>query len=144
MPYDVRVDSIKIAYVLGRPGGGVERDLLKRGLRVETKAKLLLSGAGANHPKRVDTGRLRASIRTVPARDHGKPVVRVGTAVRYALWVHDGTGIYGPRRAPITPVTAKVLRFRPAGSPVFLYRRSVRGMRGNPFLKDALPAAALG
>lgn len=144
MPYNVRVDSVKIEYVLTRDGGGVSRDLLKRGLRVESRAKLLLSGAGAGHPKRVDTGRLRASVRTTRAHEHGKPVVRVGTTVRYALFVHGGTGIYGPRRQPITPVTAQVLRFKPAGSPVFLYRRSVKGMRGNPFLKDALPAAALG
>lgn len=144
MATSVRIDHVKVAYLLTRPNGGVERDLLKRGLRVESRAKLLLSGVGAGHPKRVDTGRLRSSIRTVPRRDHGKPVVRVGTNVHYALWVHDGTGIYGPRRQRITPVSAQFLRFRPAGSPVFLYRRSVRGMRGNPFLKDALPAAALG
>lgn len=142
MPVYIRVDSVKIAYMLSRPDGGVARDLLKRGLRVESRAKVLLSGTGVAHPKRVDTGRLRASVRTALRHEAGKPVVRVGTAVGYAIFVHNGTGIYGPRRTPITPVTSEFLRFRPKGSPVFLYRRSVKGMRGNPFLKDALPAAA--
>lgn len=33
--------------------------------------------------------------------------------VRHAMWVHDGTGIYGPRRRPIVPRRGKYLVFRP-------------------------------
>lgn len=141
MPVHIRVDAVRIHYMLTRPNGGVTRDLLKRGLKVESRAKVLLSGTGVEHPKRVDTGRLRSSVRTALHHQAGIPVVRIGTNIRYSLWVHNGTGIYGPRKVPITPVTSEFLRFRPKGSPVFLYRRSVKGMRANPFLKDALPAA---
>lgn len=140
MPVSHRVDSARVHYLLTNPAGGVARDLLKRGLKVESRAKLLLAGGGAR-PKRIDTGRLRTSIHTVPLRDNGVPTVRVGTGVRYAMWVHDGTGLFGPRRRRITPIHAKRLRFKPKGAARYVYARSVAGMRPNHFLKDALSAA---
>ncbi|MFZ0789742.1 MAG: HK97 gp10 family phage protein [Chromatiaceae bacterium] len=122
------------------------RDMLRRGLLVETQAKRNLSGIGG--PKRIDTGRLRASISTVAVTRNGEPAVLVGTNVKYARWVHDGTGLYGPRHMLITPRTAKVLVFpsalhgkkkgKFAGKVV---ARSVKGMKPNAFLANALTAA---
>jgi hypothetical protein len=140
MPVSHRVDSARVHYLLTNPAGGVARDLLKRGLKVETRAKLLLAG-GAGRPKRIDTGRLRTSIHTVPLRDNGIPIVRVGTGVWYAMLIHDGTGLYGPRHRRIRPIRAKALRFRPKGSARYVYARSVAGMKPNHFLADALSAA---
>lgn len=137
--YSQQIDLPALLRVLASPRGPVVRDLLRRGLAVESAAKRNLSGAGG--PKRVDTGRLRASIATVVVQRDGAPAVLVGTSVRYARWVHDGTGIYGPRRTPIRPRRAKFLRFRPKGSSRYVYARSVRGMKPNPFLRNALPAA---
>ena len=134
------VHQDRVEYLLRSPTGPVARDLLKRGLKVESRAKLLLAGGGGR-PKRIDTARLRSSIRTVPGQDNGAPVVRIGTAVHYARWVHSGTGIYGPLHRPIRPTRARFLRFRPKGSTRFVYARSVKGMRGNAFLADALSAA---
>jgi hypothetical protein len=68
------------------------------------------------------------------------PTVRIGTRKKHAVWVHDGTGIYGPRRQKIVPRRKKALAFtsKKYGKVVV---RSVRGMRPNRFLVDALPAA---
>jgi hypothetical protein len=134
-----RFDLGAVRTLVNSPRGGVAQDLLRRGLLVETQAKRNLGGVGG--PKRVDTGRLRASINTQLTERGGMLVVLVGTNVRYARWVHDGTGLYGPRGTRIRPRRAKRLRFSPKGSGVIIYRRSVKGMIGNPFLANALRAA---
>ena len=135
-----QLDLGAVKTLLNSPTGGVVRDLLRRGLLVETQAKRNLGGVGG--PKRVDTGRLRASIATVVVTRNGTPAVLVGTNVQYASFVHNGTGIYGPKHAPIRPRRAKFLRFRPRGSKRWVYARQVKGMRPNRFLLNALPAAA--
>ena len=137
-----------IAQLTSSPNGAVAKALLRRGLLVETAAKRNLDG-NANAPKRVDTGRLRSSIATTLSIEDGKPVVSVGTNVFYARFVHDGTGIYGPRHRIITPVRRRVMRFKPKvllpgrrrGRGGFVYTRRVIGMRPNHFLRDALQAA---
>ena len=116
------------------------KDLLKRGLKVQARARVLLSGS-AGHPKRVNTGLLRSSVQVQLRSFAGHPAVRVGTNVRYSGWVHDGTGIYGPRHKPITPVTKKALKFRGRSGVVIV--RSVKGMKPNHFLVDALSASNL-
>ena len=113
--------------------------MLRRGLLVETQAKRNLGGIGG--PRRIDTGRLRASIHTALIFRNGAPCASVGTNVYYGIWVHDGTGIYGPRHQPIKPKRAKRLRFRPHGKSRYVYAKQVAGIRPNPFLRNALPAA---
>lgn len=137
--YSHRLDLAAVQRLLTSPTGGVVRDLLRRGLLVETQAKRNLGGIGG--PKRIDTGRLRASIATQVVHRNGAPAVIVGTNVNYAILVHEGTGIYGPRHAPIRPRRAKRLRFKPKGSRRFVYARQVRGMAPNRFLVNALAAA---
>lgn len=134
-----QLDLGAVRTLLNSPTGGVVRDLLRRGLLVETQAKRNLGGVGG--PKRIDTGRLRASIATVVVHRNNTPAVLVGTNVNYARYVHNGTGLYGPRHAPIRPRRAKFLRFKPRGSKRWVYARQVKGMRPNPFLTNALPAA---
>lgn len=133
--------------LLHDPAGGVARDMLRRGIRVQSQAKRNLAG-GNGRPRRIDTGALRADIHVTPAIVDRLPAARVGVRKRYGPWVHDGTGIYGPRRQPIVPKHGKVLVFpsrshgrrrgKFAGKVVV---RSVKGMRPNPFLADALKAA---
>lgn len=117
----------------------IARDLLRRGFRVQAEARRLLGGA-AGHPKRVDTGLLRSSIRVRLVTWRGHPAVRIGTNVKYATYVRRGTGIYGPHKHRIVPKTKKALAFtsKKYGKVVV---RSVRGMRKNDFLRDALSAA---
>lgn len=138
-------NDAQLQFMLKSPQGAVAKDLIKRGARVESRAKRNLSGVGG--PKRVNTGLLRSSIKSqLLVRPEGL-AVRVGTSVYYARFVHDGTGIYGPKHTLIKPKLGKVLVFRSkiygakkgkwAGKVVV---RSVKGMRPNPFLANALPA----
>ena len=140
MTYSQQIDLATLRRILAHPRGAVVKDLLRRGFAVESQAKRNLSGANGL-PKRVDTGRLRASVATVVVNRNGAPAVLIGTSVRYAIFVHEGTGIYGPRGVPIRPRRAKFLRFRPRGSSRWVYAKSVKGMRPNPFLRNALAAA---
>lgn len=137
--YTQRLNLQQLQRVLQSPQRGVVRDLMRRGLLVETQAKRNLGGIGG--PKRVDTGRLRASINTQLTSRNGQPAVLIGTNVFYARYVHDGTGIYGPRRQMIRPKRGRYLRFKPAGSRRFVYARAVSGMPPNRFLLNALSAA---
>jgi len=130
--------QIPLRQLLNSPSGGVARELLKRGYKVQARAKLLISGAGAGHPKRVRTGVLRSSIQ-VRLRMMPGLSCRIGTNVWYARLVHDGTGLFGPKHHRIYPQRAKRLRWRANGK--VIYARSTKGMRKNQFLKDALSAA---
>lgn len=122
--------------LLTSPSGAVAKDLYRRGIKVQAKAKLNLQRS----PRRIDTGTLRSSIQVQLLTIGGQPVVRVGTNLFYAIYVHDGTGIYGPKGVPIRPKTAKILAWRSrTGKKIFAHQ--VKGMKPNPFLRDAVSAA---
>lgn len=135
MPVQIRqvLDIPALNHQLGSPTGGVMRDMLRRGLRVQMAAKRNV---------RADHGVLRNSIMVGTEPGHGLAplIITVGTTNKYAYWVHNGTGIYGPAGMPIVPVRASVLRFTTRQGTV-LYRPSVKGQTPNPFLKDAMIAA---
>lgn len=118
---------------LAGPTGSITRDLLRRGVRVQLLAR---------RKAKADTGRLRNSI-TVVIRPGatGSFICEVGTNIKYAMAVHDGTGVYGPSHTPITPKRGAFLVFKPKGSSRFVFAKSVRGQEGEPFLKDALREA---
>ena len=61
---------------------------------------------------------------------------RIYTDTEYALWVHDGTGVYGPRGTPIVPRTATHLVFEWQGREWRL--RSVKGQQPNPYADRAM------
>jgi hypothetical protein len=129
---NVQWDDAELGRMLG-PQGVVGRDNFARTKRVENQAKRLCP---------VDTGRLRASIQSTMPSGSGNVVVSyVYTDVNYARFVIEGTGLFGPHRTPIVPVTSPVLVFTPKGASGPVFARSVRGSRPQPFLTDALPAA---
>lgn len=142
MPVNVRheIHHAAIFALLHSPTRGVAKDMLRRGIRVQSQAKRYLSG-GAGRPRRIDTGLLRNTVFVRPVVVRGAPGARVGSTRGYARWVHDGTGIYGPRRTPIRPRHGRFLVFTPKGSSRRVFVRSVKGMRPNRFLADALSAA---
>lgn len=125
----VVVDRAAVRRELYGPSGGVARDMMRRGRRVENQAKRLCP---------VDKGQLRGSITTELVEQNGTIEVRVGTNVAHAVWVHEGTGIYAGR-GYIYPRTSAFLSWQADGGRVFA--RRVRGQRGVPFLRNALPAA---
>lgn len=69
-------------------------------------------------------------------RDPGRVVIHIELSVpelpKHAVWVHGGTGVYGPHESPIVSPTGGIMRFVIDGR-VF-YRRSVLGQRSNPYL----------
>jgi RNase P/RNase MRP subunit p29 len=94
---------------------------------VRDYAKAEITAAG-----RVNTGRMRQATVSEVARVEGNRIVgRVVTETDYAIYQHEGT------RSPITPVRARVLRFRGAGG-AFVFRPEVKGVEGVPFLTNAL------
>lgn len=129
------------------PNSGLLKDMLKRGARVQTRARRNLRG-GATGPRRINTGALSNSIKVaVSAITNTHLAVRVGSNLDYAVFVHDGTGIYGPRKTKILPKRGRALVFRSKiyGAKRgrwrgFVVVRSVKGMKPNPFLREALSA----
>lgn len=142
-----RLDFAQLQFIFTHPQGAVAKDLMKRGARVESRAKRNLSGIGGSGPKRVDTGHLRSSIKhQLVIRPEGLSV-RIGTNVYYARFIHDGTGIYGPKKRVIKPRRAKALVWRSqkygqksGNFRGFVVVKSVKGIKPNPFLAAALPA----
>ena len=139
------LDEAAIRALLDSPQGGIARDLLRRGYHVQAEARRILTQAG-----RVDHGRLKLSIVPVLVQREGMVICEVGTDISYAMFVHNGTGIYGPRKQRINVGHVMVWQARKATQTgVFIPKKyrtttfamSTRGMRGVPFLKDALPAA---
>ena len=101
------------------------------GLAVEREAiKAIRPGGGLTAQK---TGNLIHSIGTRLIKRGVNPVAIVYATAPYAKWVHEGTGIYGPRKKPIVAIRGKALRFVIDGQ--VIYRRSVKGFRGRKFFK---------
>lgn len=128
------------AQIIARFRPNVLGDLRRRAENVQRQARQNLLGGGSR-PRRITTGRLAASIEIQRTRSGIIPAYRIGTNLRYASWVHDGTGIYGPRRRIITARRpGRLMRFRVKSGDI-VYTKRVRGMRPNYFLRDALRAA---
>lgn len=125
----VTINGQALAELAVNPNGPVMTDLLKRGLRVQTRAKQLCP---------VDEGRLRSSIQIGFGSDSRGRFVKIGTDVDYAIYVHEGTRPHFP------PVLALGGWANRHGINAFLVARAIsrHGTRPHPFLRDALPAAA--
>jgi HK97 gp10 family phage protein len=127
------IDHGKVAAV-GRELAG--RDLLRRGNAIKNRAQQLAP---------VNKGVLRASITVGPVEEGaGGLTVRVGATASYALYVHEGTGLWG--RGLIRPRSASVLRW-PAGkgysgSHGYVFSKFSKGSPPNHFLTDAIQAGA--
>jgi hypothetical protein len=123
------LNQTALSQLLESPTGGVGRELYRRGIRVQARARQLCP---------VDTGRLRASINVEITTSHNRLACRVGTNVKYAMMIHNGTGIYGPKARPIRPTHASVMAFTPRGGNAMVFASSVRGTPATLFLTDAL------
>lgn len=130
---NLQIRQAAVRALLIDPDGPVADDLMRRGRNVAYYARRYAP---------VDTGRLRASIESRLVQYNGNIAVLVGTNVNYAMYQHEGTGIYGPRARPIVPKNARALRFIPKGSSTYVFAKSVRGTPPTFFLRRALVAAA--
>src|SRR5689334_13896829 len=92
--------------ILASPHGGLAKNMFLRATKVQALAKKNLQ----RPPQRVKTGHMRASVVITPFLiTGGYPAFRVGSNLKYARYVHDGTGIFGPKHHLITPTHAQVL-----------------------------------
>jgi HK97 gp10 family phage protein len=78
----VRIDGAALAKQLNAESGPLVKEVLKRALQVESRAKMLCP---------VDTGRLRSSITSAVEKEGDTIVGVVGTNVEYASYVEFGT-----------------------------------------------------
>lgn len=143
----INYNANEIKALMTSPQGPIWRDINRRGTLVLNRARRLAP---------VDTSRLKNSITMEMSLVRGVPTAMVGTNVKYALFVHEGTGIYG-RGQFIKPVRARALRWpsinqkyrqtggsrryasgRTAG---YVFSKRSKGSRARPFLTDALEAA---
>lgn len=130
MAVRIVLDRVGLFNLLRSPTGAVSRDAIARGRRVQRAAQRIAP---------VRTGRLRESINVRLRPGIRGIVVEVGTSLSYALYQHDGTGVYGPRGHSIRARRGKVMVFEVGGQRVFA--REVRGVPGTKFLERALSAA---
>ena len=141
-----RVNPQGMAKLLQSPQGLVWRDIHRR-------ANNVLNLARVKCP--VDQGKLRQSLAVEMRSVNGQPVGRVGTNVEYALYVHEGTGLYGERKRMIVPVNRKALRwatvnnsgrgrrrYKAGATGAYTFSKYSRGFPGRPFLRDALNQVA--
>lgn len=80
-----------------------------------------------------DHGRLSGSFQTKRLNNLNWLVY---TPVHYADYVLHGTGIYGPKKRPITPKKAKALVFKVKGKTVFA--KSVKGQKPDDYVGRAV------
>lgn len=69
-----------------------------------------------------------------------REIITVAEIPVHAKWVHNGTGIYGPHKSPIVPVSKPYLVFR-GRTGAKIVTRSVKGQEPQPFLLQAYRVA---
>ena len=140
----IKLNPAELRTLLAGPDGPVVADLHRRANRVLNRARQLVP---------VDQGTLKASLHVQPLTVNGMPAMRIGSSLHYARYVHDGTGIY-VGRGRIYPRTARFLRwpaknqsgqgrrrYKGGSTQRYIYARSIKGMKGTPYLLNALDAA---
>jgi phage gpG-like protein len=138
----LKLNEAQMRQLLTSPQGPVWQELHRQGRAVQRTAQILVP---------TDQGQLKSSIVLEMDTQGGLPIARVGTNVKYAIWVHEGTGIYGPRKTPIRPRSARLLkwpiknqsgkgarRYKGGKTANFAFAKQVKGMRPRPFLRVAL------
>lgn len=111
----------------------------------------LLGVAEAKKLAPVRTGNLRRTIRLGTVTDTTASIIAGGTAgVGYALYVEEGTGLYGKRHQRIYPKRARALAWRAGGSRAtgrgrgsgMVFAASVSGRKATPYLVPGVKRAA--
>lgn len=133
-------NDLALQRLLEGPEGQVAVDLERRAINVESQAKV--NATGANGGPRVQTGRLRASIRHQLDRDARGLVARIGSNVEYARYVEEGTEPHRILAGALTGRSSKkALHWKGARHPVLAVNHP--GTRARPYLSTALVAARL-
>jgi hypothetical protein len=96
---------------------------------------LLILEGDVKREVKVKSGGTRRSF-TNRVEDGGNRGV-VGSNYPVARYLHEGTGIYGPRKRKIVPVTKKAMMYKGAAHPF----RSSKGMRPDKYIERAVARA---
>jgi hypothetical protein len=106
--------------------GLIDQSVARAAGHVRDEAKKEITAQG-----RVDTGKMRQSGRTQKVTRGGGSWYEVEFPGDVSWYQHEGTRDHGPRRA-------RILRFKPKGSGVFVFAHRVRGVTASKFLTKAL------
>jgi hypothetical protein len=144
----VRLNQAAYRELVNGPAGPVVRQAERIGRRTVN---------GAKRNVKVDDGHLRSTIDHNVTVYPGRVTMRAGSPLDYGLYLHEGTGLYGPKRRVIRPLnlaTTKALRFEvktpgpggrvPAkGRRAVVFAKFVRGVKPDKWLvrafEDACP-----
>lgn len=145
----IRLDPSQVKKVLSGPNGPVWQEVRLRGAKVLAAAQIYVPVG------RTGNGGLKNSLTMEMGIVNGVPVARVGSNLDYALYVHEGTGLYSKKNKDyIRPKKAKVLRwpningsgagnrrYKGGKTASYVYSKRSKGSPGRPFLTKALAAA---
>lgn len=143
MPEFIRIEQREGEDIFDLIGSMPDKAVRLLRATIEDIADRIESQAIANAPE--DTGELKAHAverRDLKRRVQGpgglvvKSEISVPSTPKHAKWVHDGTGIYGPRGTPIVPRKARFMRFQIDGK--WFAKTSVLGQQPQPYLKEAV------
>jgi hypothetical protein len=124
----VTLNMPAINHLIAGGSGPVVPQMLALTARVATAARGRVRGK---------SGSLGGSIQTEVVIRGLIVIGRVFSNLPYAIYVHEGTGIYAGR-GMITPKRAKFLVFVPTGASTPVFAKQTKGQPPNPFLFYAL------
>jgi hypothetical protein len=137
----VRVNQAEFRRLTQSPAGPVVRQADRIG-------RLTVNGAKRNVKR--DDGHLVTTIDHTVDVNARRARMRAGSPLAYGLYLHEGTGIYGPKRKLIRPISAKALRFEvkeatgkvsAKGQRPVVFAKFVRGVKPDKWLVRAFEAA---
>lgn len=123
--YKIKVNNLNTVVEAFKKAPAVVNDQLQRGVKEAGKTILTIEKKEAP----VGTGNLRRLIQF----SYSPISAMVWPSAGYAVFVNEGTGLYGPRKDFIRPKRAKVLAFKKGGKMIFA--KKVKGQKANPFVE---------
>lgn len=120
-------------------------ELMVKDLNIAIRSSILhIAGKSASNAP-VKSGNLRASHFRPESLEFKNLYGKLEPSPKYSAWVHDGTGLLGPRGHPIEPKNKRVLATSDDpgwGSKnkkgYYIIGTYSRGQEANPFLKKAV------
>jgi len=125
MAYTIKINNLDRVVEEFKKAPKVINERLQIG--VKNAGKTILSIEKQEAP--VGTGNLRRNIQF----SYSPISSKVWPSSGYAVFVNEGTGLYGPRKDYIRPKRAKVLAFKKGGKMIFA--KKVAGQKANPFVE---------
>jgi len=123
--YTIKINNLDRVVEEFKKAPKVVNERLQNG--VKNAGKTILSIEKQEAP--IGQGHLRRNIQF----SYSPISAMVWPSVGYAVFVNEGTGLYGPRKDYIRPKRAKVLAFKKGGKMIFTKR--VAGQKANPFVE---------